>query len=181
MPETQDNSPLTRNSDDLLREDEPRSLLPWIISGVAVLLVLGVLLLAGRHRAPANPGGAGLAPPDPYASQLTISHVQMSESANLSGGKVTYLDGEIANHGNETLRGMTVQVAFYNALKQIAQKDTMPLNLIRTREPYIDTEPMSMAPLKPGSSEEFRLIFDHVTEDWDQQYPEVRIIAVEPK
>ncbi len=172
---------MTRNLGGVTRDAEPRSLLPWIISGVVVLLVLGVLLLAGRHTAPANPGGAGLAPPDPYASQLTISHVQMSESANLSGGKVTYLDGEIANHGNETLRGMTVQVAFRNVLKQIAQKETMPLNLIRTREPYVDTEPMSMAPLKPGSSQEFRLIFDHVTDDWDQQYPEVRIIAVEAK
>ncbi len=163
------------------REPEPRSLLPWIVSGVVVLLVLGVLLVAGRHKLPVNPGGAGLAAADPYAAQLTISHVQMSESANLSGGKVTYLDGEVANHGSQILRGITVQVAFRNALKQIAQKETMPLNLIRTREPYVDTQPMSAAPLAPGSSREFRLIFDHVTEDWDQQYPEVRVIEVVAK
>ncbi len=160
---------------------EPRSLLPWVISGVAVLLVLGVLLLAGRHQAPANPGGAGLAPADPYASQLAIGNIKMSESSNLSGGKVTYLDGEIANHGSRTVRGITVQVAFRNALKQIAQKETMPLNLIRTREPYVDTQPVSAAPIAPGSTREFRLIFDHVTDDWDQEYPEVRVIAVAAK
>jgi hypothetical protein len=74
-----------------------------------------------------------------------------------------------------------VQVAFRNALKQIAQKETMPLNLIRTREPYVDTQPMSAAPLEPGSGREFRLIFDHVTEDWDQEYPEVRVIEVMAK
>jgi len=28
---------------------------------------------------------------------------------------------------------------------------------------------------------EFRLIFDHVTDDWDQQYPEVRVIEVVAK
>jgi hypothetical protein len=186
MPETQPNSTLKQDTgltgdSRPIREPEPRSLVPWIIAGVAVLLVLGVLLLAGRHKAPPNPGGAGLAPPDPYAAQLTISHVQMSESANLSGGKLTYLDGQIANHGSQTLRGITVQVAFLNALKQIAQKETMPLNLIRTRQPYIDTEPMSAAPLAPGSTRQFRLIFDHVTDDWDQAYPEVRVIAVATK
>ncbi len=160
---------------------EPRSLLPWVISGVVVLLVLGALLLAGRHQAPPNPGGAGLAPADPYASQLTIGNVKMSESSNLSGGKVTYLDGEIVNHGSQTVRGITVQVAFRNALKQIAQKETMPLNLIRMREPYVDTQPVSAAPIAPGGSREFRLIFDHVTADWDQEYPEVRIIEVTAK
>ena len=163
------------------RDSEPRSLLPWIISGVVVLVAIGILLLAGHHKAAANPGGAGLAPPDPYATQLTISHVQMSESTNLSGGKVTYLDGQIANHGSQTLRGITVQVAFMNALKQIAQKETTPLNLIRTREPYVDTQPVSVSPLAPGNSREFRLIFDHVSDDWDQQYPEVRVIEVEQK
>ena len=163
------------------RADDPRSPLPWVIAGVVVLVVVGVLLLAGRHRSAANPGGAGLAPPAAYASQLPLSHVQMSESTNLSGGKVTYLDGSIANHGSQTVRGITVQVAFKNGTEQLAQKETMPLNLIRTREPYIDTQPVSAAPLRPGDTREFRLIFDHVAEDWDQQYPEVRVIGVETK
>jgi hypothetical protein len=152
-----------------------------VIAGVLVLLVIGIVLLAGRHAAPVNPGGAGLAPPAAYASQLEISRLQMSDSTNLSGGKATYIDGEIANRGNETVRGITVQVAFRNALKEIAQKETMSLSLIRTREPYVDTQPVSAAPLKPGDSREFRLIFDHVTEDWDQAYPEVRIIEVAAK
>jgi len=186
MPSTEENPQPTQDSLSSLtigssRDAEPRSVLPWIIAGVVVLLVVGGLLLAGRPKAPANPGGAGLAPPDPYAAQLTISDVKMSESSNLSGGKLTYLDGEIANHGSQTLNGVTVQVAFYNALHQIGQKETMPLNLIRMSEPYVDTEPMRMAPLKPGASAGFRLIFDHVTDDWDQQYPELRVIAVDPK
>ena len=42
-----------------------------------------------------------------------------------------------------------------------------PLKLIRTREPYIDLEPVSAAPLKPGDVEDFRLIFDAVSPDWN--------------
>ncbi|HEY0784304.1 MAG TPA: DUF2393 family protein, partial [Acidobacteriaceae bacterium] len=108
-------------------------------------------------------------------------HIQMSESSNLSGGKVTYLDGQITNRGGQTVRAITVQVGFHDATGLLAQKETMPLNLIRTREPYIDTQPVRAAPLRPGDARDFRLIFDHVTDSWDQQYPEVRIIAVEAK
>jgi hypothetical protein len=61
------------------------------------------------------------------------------------------------------------------------QKETMPLNLIRTHQPYIDTEPVSAAPIKPGETREFRLIFDHVAEGWNQNYPEIRVIEVKFK
>jgi hypothetical protein len=158
---------------------EPRNIVPWVLAGGVVLVIAGVLFFLGSyHKAPANPGGAGLAPPDPYATNLTISDVKMSESSSVGGAKQTYLDGVIANHGTRTLTGLTVQVAFRDYTNQLAQKETMPLSLIRTRQPYIDTEPVSAAPIKPGESREFRLIFDHVADGWNQQYPEVRVIQI---
>jgi hypothetical protein len=105
----------------------------------------------------------------------------MSESSNLAGGKVTYLDGHIANQGNRTITGITVQVLFRDATHQVAQNETLPLQLIRTRDPYVDLEPVSAAPLKPGDGQDFRLIFDTVADAWDGDYPEVRIIHVESK
>jgi hypothetical protein len=53
------------------------------------------------------------------------------------------------------------------------------LKLIRTRDPYIDTEPVSAAPLKPGDQRDFRLSFDAVSPDWDGAYPEIRILKVQ--
>ncbi len=160
---------------------EPRSLAPWIIAGIVVLLVLGVILVRSHHGPPPNPGGAGLAPPDPYAANLPISNLKMSEASSVAGGKATYVDGTIANHGTRTVSGITVQVAFNDFTKQIVQKETMPLNLIRSHEPYIDTEPVSAAPIGPGETREFRLIFDHVAEGWNQYYPEIRVIEVKFK
>jgi hypothetical protein len=55
------------------------------------------------------------------------------------------------------------------------------MKLIRMRDPYIDVEPMSAAPLKPGDGQDFRLIFDAVSQDWDGAYPEIRIIHVDTK
>ncbi|MBV8114938.1 MAG: DUF2393 family protein, partial [Silvibacterium sp.] len=93
----------------------------------------------------------------------------------------TYVDGTIANKGDQTVSGITVQVAFRDFTNQLVQKETMPLNLIRTHQPYIDTEPVSAAPIKPGDTREFRLIFDHVAEGWNQNYPEIRVIEVKFK
>ena len=103
----------------------------------------------------------------------------MSESGNLAGGKVTYLDGHIANHGDRTVTGVTVQVLFRNAAQEVAQNETQRLKIVRMREPYIDIEPVSAAPLKPGDEKDFRLIFDAVTPDWDGAYPQLRILRVE--
>jgi hypothetical protein len=44
---------------------EARSTLPWVIAGVVVLLVLGIIVALGHRGQPNNPGGAGLAPADP--------------------------------------------------------------------------------------------------------------------
>jgi len=160
---------------------EPRPVLPWAIAGTVVGLIVAVILITGRNPAPSNPGGAGLAPPAPYAANLTISNIKMSEASTIIGAKQTYIDGDITNKGDKTLTGVTVQVAFRDFTDQIGQKNTMPLMLIRTHQPYIEIEPVSAAPIAPGQTREFHLIFDHVTDSWNQQYPEVRVIAVESK
>lgn len=161
---------------------ESRSLLPWIIAGSVVVLIVVLLFALGRTKAPpSSPGGAGLAAPDSYAANMPITDIKMSESGNFAGGKVTYVDGHIANKGDKTITGITVQVAFRDFGNQLAQKETLPLALIRMREPYVDTEPVSSEPLKPGDEHDFRLILDQVTQDWNQQYPEVRVIQVVSK
>jgi hypothetical protein len=58
------------------------------------------------------------------------------------------------------------------------QIETLPLALIRTREPYIDTQPVSASPLKPGDGRDFRLIFETIPANWNTQMPEVHIIRV---
>ena len=163
---------------------EPRSVFPWVIAGVVIALIVIAFVLMGRGPAVSNqpnPGGSALAPVDAYAKDLSTTNIRMSESSSLSGAKQTYIDGNITNNGTQTLTGITVQVVFMDFTGQIGQKNTMQMELIRTHEPYIDVEPVSAAPIAPGQTREFRLIFDHVTDQWNQQYPEIRVIAVESK
>ena len=160
---------------------EPRSPLPWIIALAVVLIAIIALVVVSRRHEPANSGGAGLAPPDPYAASLPITNLRMSQAGNMAGSQTTYIDGQIANTGPKTVTAITVQVAFHGFTNPIAKKETMPLPLIRMREPYVDTQPVSAAPLAPGDTRDFRLIFDNIPEDWNQTYPEIRIITVTTK
>jgi hypothetical protein len=105
----------------------------------------------------------------------------MSEAANFAGGKVTYVDGTITNKGDKTVTGVHVVVTFKNDMGEPPQRIPMPLTLIRTREPYVDIEPVSAEPLKPGDSHDFRLIFDHVSPTWNQQYPTIQAMHVETR
>ena len=163
-------------------EKDSRSLLPWIIAGGVVIAGLALLFIfGGKKTTPYNPGGAGLAPAVAYAANLPISGLQMSESHNFAGGKVTYVDGHLTNTGNQTISSITVQLGFRDFGNQLAQKETLPLALIRTREPYVDTQPVSANPLKPGDQRDFRIVLDQVTGEWNGQYPEVRIIQVSGK
>lgn len=183
MESNQKNDPgFLSNPQDSRKDSTQNSWLPWVVAlGVILLGLAALLLFTGRRQPGPQTSGATLAAADPYAASLPITNLQMSEASNFAGGKVTYLDGQIANTGSRTVTGVLVQIAFHNQLGELSQKDTMAINLIRTREPYVDTQPMSAAPLKPEDNREFRLIFDHVTLDWNQQYPEIRVIQVQGK
>jgi len=143
-----------------------------------VAAVVVFMLERGKGATTVTPISAA---PDAYAASLPVTNVVMSESSNLAGGKVTYIDGHIANSGNKTVSGVRVQVLFRNAANEVAQNETQPLRWIRTRDPYVDLEPASAAPLKPGDSRDFRLIFDAVTPDWNGAYPEIRIVRVDAR
>jgi hypothetical protein len=155
--------------------------MPVAIAAAAVLIVAGILIFMmerGKGAATVTPISAAA---DPYAATLPITNLVMSESANLAGGKVTYLDGHVTNTGNKLVSGVMAQVLFRNAANEVAQNETQPLKLIRTRDPYVDLEPMSAAPLHPGEGQDFRLIFDAVTPDWNGAYPEIRVVRVDAK
>jgi hypothetical protein len=146
------------------------------IAAVAVVVLVAVLVMMGRRGPVAQPNT--LQAVDPYADNLQVTDVEMSESTSLSGGKSTYIDGHVANKGDKTVTGVTVQVLFANDTGMAPQIETVPLNLIRTREPYVDTEPMSAAPLAPGGEADFRMIFENVQDSWNQQTPAMHAVKV---
>jgi hypothetical protein len=176
------NPPASVKNNEMFASKPPESggipVMAWGAAGLAVLVVVIVLVLAGKHKANAPNTVQPLAA---YAASLPLSQLAMSESTSLSGGKSTFVDGHIQNTGAQTVSGITVQVLFRNEEAMPPQIDTVPLSLVRTREPYIDTQSVASAPLKPGDERDFRLIFESIPANWNSQMPEIRVIQVETK
>lgn len=147
-----------------------------VAGGMLILAVVFFFLRGAKPIAPST-----ILPLDPAAATLPISDVVMSESTSLSGGKSTFIDGHIRNTGSKTVTGITVQVLFRNDVAMPPQVETLPLSLIRTREPYVDTQPVAAAPIAPGQDREFRLIFENISSNWNVQIPEIHITGVATK
>jgi len=145
------------------------------IAVVAVVLLAGVLVMIARRPTAVPVANAE------YASQLVISDVQMSEADSQTGGKLIYIDGHVVNHGSATVTGVRVQVAFPNDQGTPAQTETVPMNVIYMREPYVDTRAVGASPLGPGAGADFRLIFDDVNNSWNQQLPQLKLTQVSTK
>ena len=155
---------------------QPESETPWKAIGIGVALmavVVVAVILLGRKSA--EPASAGL---DPYASSLQFSGLHLQSAQNFVGGTVRYLDGNLTNNGSRTVTHVTVQVVFKNSLGEVVDKPAVPLRALVDRGAYVDMEDLESHPLRPQETREFRLVFEHISQDWDHQYPDLQVVAV---
>jgi len=137
---------------------------------VALVLVVALLLRQPPRRAPQIP---------PYAAKLKFSDLKMSQSQNFVGASVTYVDGNVTNAGDKTVTHATVRVTFKDSYGQAAQIEDVPIKLLQTSGPYPDTVDLNVSPLAANESKPFRLIFEHVSQQWNQAYPDLQITALD--
>ena len=151
------------------------------VIGAAAAILIGIMVALGvaTHRQQANPNA--VQPLDPYAGRLTLSGITLSEATSGTGGKITYVDGTVSNTGERTVTGATVQVSFARTDGSGPIRYLVPVQLIRTHEPYVDTQPISAAPIPPGQQREFRLIFESIPDTWNVQSPEIRLVHTDLK
>lgn len=149
----------------------------WFIV-VAITVVVGLVLVAALLlREPVK-----TAPKIPsYAAKLQISDIKMSQAQNFVGASVTYVDGNVANSGDRIVSRAVVRVTFRDSYGQVAQIEDVSIKLLQTSGPYPDTVDLTAAPLASGQTKPFRLIFEHVSDQWNQAAPELKIIDVSLK
>jgi len=153
-------------------ESNWRAIVIGVVLVIAVVGVIAVLL-----RTPPKVASV----PHPYAANLKLSDLKMSAAENFVGASVTYLDGTITNSGDKTIGGATIHVAFKDSLGQVAQAEDVPLHVLQTGGPYLDAVDLRTSPLTPGQSKPFRLTFEHVSDDWNHEYPEMQVMEVAVK
>jgi uncharacterized protein DUF2393 len=154
---------------------EESSFRPILIGLVIVAVVVGILALIFRseRKPPAEPPA--------YAANLKFSDLKTSAAQNFVGATVSYLDGTITNSGNQTVIHAIVEVTFKDDIGQTAQREQLPIHVLRTGGPYDEAVDLNMSPLEPGQSKPFRLTFENISAQWNHAYPDLRVTQVAVK
>src|SRR5271154_6669255 len=145
---TEPNLNPTSEQDSILR--------PILIGIVIVGIVVGALALAMRSEVKKP------VPPPPYAANLKFSDMKTSAAQNFVGATVSYIDGAVTNAGNATVIHAVVQVTFKDDMGQTAQREELPLRVLRTVGPYDEAVDFNVSPLEPSQSKPFRLTFENI-------------------
>lgn len=145
-----------------------------IIVGAVVVVIAIMLAIAFLLREPPKPVKVA----SPYIASLKLSNFKMSAEENFIGATVSYMDGDITNTGDKTVTHAVVEVTFQDSIGQLAQREEVPLRVVRTNGAYLEPVDLSVAPLVPGKTEPFRLTFDSISAQWNHAYPEIRVTDV---
>jgi len=156
--------------------EEPDSSRRTIAIAVVVVIAVAVIFAFLLRNQPKTASG-----PPSYAAKLKLSDFKMSAAENFVGATVSYVDGTVTNSGDKTVTHVIVQVLFKDSLGQLAQREDIPMQVLKTDGPYPEAVDFSVAPLGPGQSKLFRLTFESISAQWNRQYPEIQITDVTVK
>jgi len=80
--------------------------------------------------------------------------------------------------GGKTVTHVMVEVNFKDDIGQLAQREEIPLQALKTTGPYPEALDFSVSPLGPGQSTAFRLTFEGISAQWNHAYPDIRVVDV---
>ena len=145
----------------------------FLIGLVIVALLVGGAVVWSRHSAatesaapPPLPMGAA---EQAYAAQITFTRpptTPMSRATNFLNQEVTYIFGTVENDGPRTINQIQVTLEFHDIFGQVVLRDSQRLF------------PELAGPLGPGQKYDFQLSYEHLPEQWDVQYPTMRITGL---
>ena len=155
-------------------ERDSSRLIIVVAVGVVIAVMVGIAFLLREPPKAAKPVS-------PYIASVKLSDFKMSAAENFIGATVSYIDGTVTNASDKTMTHVVVEVVFKDEIGQLAQREEMPLHVLKTSGPYPEPVDLSVLPLAPGQAQSFRLTFDSISAQWNRQYPEMRVTDVTVK
>ena len=164
--------PQVLKEDSLLQQPETKQGfgVALLVGAAIVALVLGGLAyLAHRQSIEAARGEQAL-PFGPteqaYADRIHFLDLKMSRATNFLSQEFTFLYGVASNDGNRTIRQMDITVEFHDQLGQVVLRETQRIIGAKAE------------PLNGGFRRDFELTFEHMPDDWNRQYPTIRVTGL---
>lgn len=154
---------------------EERSRLPiaFLVGIVVVSLLIGAAVLINHFSTPAGPIVEQPLPMGPgeqaYVPQIHFLDPKMSRAANFLNQEVTFVFGTLENGGQRSIRQIEVTLEFHDVFNQVVLRDKQRL--------FAPHAP----PLLPGQQRDFQLGYEHISAQWNQTYPTIRVTGLDLK
>jgi hypothetical protein len=152
---------------------EERSRLPmaFVAGLVIVTILLGAAVLLSRYTSPAGPQAVKPLPMGPaeqaYAQQIHFLEPKMSRAANFLNQEVTFVFGTLENGGNRRIKQIEITLEFHDPFNQVVLRDTQRLFL------------PTAAPLGAGQQRDFQVGYEHISAQWNNGYPSIRVTGLD--
>lgn len=151
---------------------EERSRLPiaFLVGIVIVTLLVTGAVLYSRY---ATPAGAEIDKPLPmgsaelaYAPQIHFLEPKMSRAANFLNQEVTFVFGTVENGGDRKIKQIEITLEFHDPFNQVVLRDTQRLFL------------PNASPMLPGQQRDFQVGYEHISAQWNNGYPTIRVTGL---
>jgi hypothetical protein len=152
-----------------LMGSEERTQIPvtFLVGIVIVLLLIGGAVLWSRYSVPAaseDDKPLPLAPEDQaYFPQIHFLEPKMSRAANFLNQEVTYIFGTVENGGSRKVKQIEITLEFHDPFNQVVLRDRQRL--------FLPTTP----PMLPGQQRDFQVPYEHISAEWNNVYPTIRV------
>lgn len=138
----------------------------FVAAAVALAIIVGIYVwLQQRHversAAEQQAGGEMTAAEKAYLPEVVVTGAKMSAATNFLGDTVYYLDGALENKGAETVRQLTLKLAFMDPFGEVV--------LVESRSPVTH----KTAPLKGGATQTLHMVFERLPATWNQGPPTI--------
>jgi hypothetical protein len=150
-----------------------RSRLPvaFLVGLVIVTLFIGAAVLLSRYSTPSGPETLKPLPMGPseqaYASQIRFLEPKMSRAANFLNQEVTFIFGTIENVGNRKIKQVEITLEFHDPFNQVVLRDQQRL--------FLPDAPAML----PGQQRDFQVGYEHISAEWNNVYPTIRVTGLQ--
>jgi hypothetical protein len=150
---------------------DQRSQFPYAFTAglIIVAILVAVIVLVVKHTRTAPVAEVKLpygAAEQAYSDRIHFDDIKLAHATNFLNQDFTYVAGTVANLGDKDIKAIQVQIEFRNTLDQV---------VLRENESLI---PPDAEPIPAGQRRDFQVTLEHLSEEWNHQYPSIRVTGL---
>jgi hypothetical protein len=150
---------------------DQRSQFPYAFTAglIIVAILVAVIVLVVKHTRTAPVAEVKLpygAAEQAYSDRIHFDDIKLAHATNFLNQDFTYVAGTVANMGDKDIKAIQVQIEFRDTLDQV---------VLRENESLI---PPDAEPIPAGQRRDFQVTLEHLSEEWNHQYPSIRVTGL---